>query len=84
MQQNILLWYNIIVIATFMSYSLFVGIGQAARDGRSVHSHEPDSPAPQEVWPGPAWEDQGPVRGSSGPMEQPQDQGVPGQTEAGS
>ena len=60
---------------------LTIGLCQTAGDGRPVHCHEQNSPAPQEVWPGPAGEDQVPLRRSPRPMEQPQDQGLPGQAE---
>ena len=59
------------------------GLRSAVRDGREVCGHAPDSAAAEEVRADPAGEDAVPVLGSTRPLEQPQDQGVSGQTEAG-
>ena len=60
------------------------GLSSAIRDGWEVCSNASDGAAAEEVWADPARKDAVPVLSGARPLEQPEDQGVAGQTETGS
>ena len=70
---------------TFLSLSFFLhpGVGPAVRDGRQVLGHAPDRAAADQVRPEAAGQDAVAVQRGARPLEQPQDEGVARQAEAG-